>query len=91
MSYILRGSEDCLPGIDLYDAIFPGGWVECILDVALANNAKVTNHFDSSASEHVVFVVGEGLGRCNDDGVTCMCTKRIKIFHIAANDRVLDR
>jgi len=51
----------------------------------------VTDDLDGGASQHVVFVVGQRLGRSNDDGITCVYTKRVKILHIAANDGVLNK
>jgi hypothetical protein len=37
----------------------------------------------------VVLVVGEGLGGCNDDGISGMCTQGIKVLHVATNDDIL--
>ena len=46
------------PGVDLDDAVLQRGGVEGVLDVALADNAKVTDHFNGRFTEHVVLLVG---------------------------------
>lgn len=80
-----------VPSINLNDTVFLGRGVKCILDVALADDTKMPDDLDSSAAKHVVFVVRESLRRCNHNRVTSMCTKRIEVLHIAADDRVLTR
>jgi hypothetical protein len=59
-----------IPSVDLNDAIFPRVRAESILDIALADNAKVTDGLESRATEHVVLIIGQSLRRCDDDGIT---------------------
>jgi len=64
-------------------------WVECVLDVTLSDDSNVSDDFDGRRSKHVVLVVGKGLGGCNDDGISGMCTQGIKVLHVATNDDIL--
>lgn len=48
------------------------------------------DNLDGSGSEHVVFLVGQRLRRRDDDRVTGMCAERVKVFHVAADDGVLE-
>ena len=59
------------------------------MDVTLADDTKVPNDVDSRGAEHVVVFVREGLGWRNDNRITSVCTKRIKVLHVAADDSVL--
>lgn len=45
--------------------------MQSVLDVALADNAEVSNHFDGRLPEHVVLLVGQCLARGHHYGVTC--------------------
>ena len=39
----------------------------------------------------MIFVIREGLGRRDDDGVTGVGAEGVEILHVAANDSVLGR
>jgi hypothetical protein len=78
------------PSIHLDHAVFFGVWVESILDITLTNDAEMADDFDGGTSEHVVLVIGKCLGWRNNNGVTGMRTKGVKVLHITANDRILE-
>lgn len=67
-------------GVDFNNAVLLGVRVERILDVTLSNNTEVSDNVDSGSSKHVVVRVREGLGGGNDDRVTSMDTKRVKVL-----------
>ena len=66
--------------LHLDDAIFLRGWIQCVLDITLADHTKVTNDVDCRGPEHVVVGIGEGLRRSHDDGITRMDSQRVKIL-----------
>lgn len=78
-----------LPSIDFDDAVFPGCWVQGILDVTFTDDAKMSDDLECSASQHVVFVIRECLGWGDDDRIASMCAKGIKVFHVTTDDGVL--
>lgn len=45
--------------------------MQSVLDIALANNAKVSDHFDGRLPEHVILFVGQCLAGGHHYGVTC--------------------
>ena len=47
------------------------------------------NDLESSTSKHVVFIIRQRLGRCNDNGIASMCSERVEVLHITANNGVL--
>jgi hypothetical protein len=69
-SSILCEEVKGIPSIDLNDAILPRVRAKSILDVTLANNAKVTDGLEGRATKHVVLIIGQSLGRCDDNGIT---------------------
>lgn len=75
--------------VDLDNAILSGIGVESILDVTFADDTEMTDNFQSSRPKHVVFIVGQCLGRCDDDRITGMRAKGIKILHVTTDDCVL--
>ena len=44
-------------GVDFDDTVFPGCRIERVLDIALADDTKMTDDFQSGRPEHVVLVV----------------------------------
>lgn len=82
-----RGSGET--GVDLDNAVLAALRVESILDVALSNNAEMSDNPDGSCTEHVVVLVGKRLRRSNDDGVTGVNTKRVEVLHVANSDAVV--
>mmetsp|Transcript_14351 Transcript_14351/g.31136 ORF Transcript_14351/g.31136 Transcript_14351/m.31136 type:complete len:348 (-) Transcript_14351:2028-3071(-) len=75
--------------VDFNNSILERFRMESILDVALADNSKMTDDTDGGITKHVIFFIGKGLGRCHDDTVTCVDTKRIKVLHVAYGDAVV--
>jgi hypothetical protein len=79
-----------VPGINLNDTVFLGHGVKCILNVTLADNTELPDDLDSNAAKHVVFVVRESSTQCNNNKIGAdVCTERIEVLHIAADDRIL--
>ncbi|KAH3666829.1 hypothetical protein OGAPHI_003278 [Ogataea philodendri] len=77
-------------GIDLNNAVFLGMWVQSVLNVTLTNNTQMSNHIDSSSSQHVVIFVGKSLGRSNHNGITGVDTQWIKVLHVTDSDTVVE-
>jgi hypothetical protein len=51
---------------------------------------KCMSYLDSSSPEHVVLVVGKGLGRSNNDTLSSMNTHGIEVLHVANSDTVVE-
>ncbi|GBE59296.1 hypothetical protein BOVATA_007890 [Babesia ovata] len=51
------------------------------LDVALTNDAKVTNNPERDLAVLVELYVGQGLRRSHHDGVACVDTEGVKVLH----------
>jgi len=49
----------------------------------------MSDNLDGSTPQHMVFLIRQSLRGRNDDGVTSVRSKRIKVLHVATNDRVL--
>ncbi|KAH3675308.1 hypothetical protein OGATHE_001648 [Ogataea polymorpha] len=64
--------------------------VVSVLDVALTNNAQMSDHVDGSGSEHVVVLVRKSLGRSNHDRVSGVDSQRIEILHVTDGDTVVE-
>jgi hypothetical protein len=77
------------PGIDFDDAIFLGVGVQRVLNVTFSDDTQVPNDLESSRAKHMVFIIRKGLGGGNDDRISSVCTKRVKVFHVTADDSVL--
>ena len=58
-------------------------------DVALSYDSNVSNDLNGSTPQHVVFLIRQSLRGRDDDGVPGVRPERIKVLHVAANDRVL--
>jgi hypothetical protein len=65
---------------NLNDAVFLRGRIQGILNIALANNTKMTNDIDGSRPEHVVVGVGERLGGCDHNRVSSVNAEWIEIL-----------
>jgi hypothetical protein len=76
-------------GVDLNDTVVETIRLESVLDVALANNTKMSDNLDGSASKHVILLVAQGLTRRNYNGVTSVDAKRIEVLHVAHSDTVV--
>jgi hypothetical protein len=76
-------------GVDLNDSVVKTIGLESVLNVTLANDTKMSDNLDGSASEHVVLLIAQGLTGGNDNRVTSVDTKRIKVLHVAHGDTVV--
>lgn len=77
VSTMLIGLDD---ETNLDDAVFLRDRIQGILNIALANNAKMTNDIDGSRSEHVVVGVRERLGGCDHNRVSSVNAEWIEIL-----------
>ena len=83
----LRRSRET--SVHLNDSVVSAVGVQGVLHVALSDNSDVSDNLNGSRSEHVVLVIREGLGGSDDDGVTGVCSERVKVLHVAADDGVI--
>jgi hypothetical protein len=60
-----------------------------VTHVALPDYTYMSDDLDRRRSQHVVFLVGQGLGRRYNDRVSGVCAKRVKVLHVTADDGVL--
>ena len=60
--------------------------IQCELDIAASLDLKRPDHLQGTVAEHVVLLIGQCLGRADDDRVSGMNTDRIDIFHVADRD-----
>mmetsp|Transcript_72066 Transcript_72066/g.203447 ORF Transcript_72066/g.203447 Transcript_72066/m.203447 type:complete len:1095 (-) Transcript_72066:280-3564(-) len=76
-------------GIHLDDAELLAQRVDGVLDVALADDAQVTNHLESALAKPEVFVVRERLRRGDDNGVAGVGADGVEVLHVADGDAVV--
>ena len=74
------------PGVYLDEVILEGIGIQRKLDVAAALNAKRPDELQGRIPEHVVFLVGQGLGRADHDGVAGVDAHGIQVLHVADGD-----
>ena len=65
---------------DLDDTVLLRGRVQRVLNVTFTNDAKVTNNVDGSGTEHVVVRIRERLRGSDDNRVSGVNTKRVKVL-----------
>jgi hypothetical protein len=53
--------------------------------------STLPSYFESSAPQHMILIIGQGLGRCDNDRISCMRAKWVEVLHVAAYNRVLDK
>ena len=58
------------PGIYLYDAVLPAVRVECVLDVAFADDLQMSYHLECCSAQHLIIEIVQRLTRCNHNGFT---------------------
>ena len=75
--------------INLDDTIVFKIRIESVLHVAFADNADMSHNLDGQCTELVVFGVGKRLRRSDDDTLTRMDAKRIKVLHVTHCDTVV--
>lgn len=59
------------------------------MDVIFIDNINMLYNFNGGILEYVVFIVGKGLGRGNDDRVISVCIKRVEVFYVIVDDGVV--
>ena len=74
------------PGVHLNEVVLEGFGVQGKLDIAASGDFQGTDDFQCAVAEHLVFLVGEGLGGTHHDGVAGVDTHRVQIFHITDGD-----
>lgn len=62
--------------------------MERVLDVAASLDAERADDVECARAEHLVVLVGEGLARGHDDGVSGMHADGVEVFHVADDDAV---
>ena len=85
-----QGRTSAQTCVDLDDAIVLAFGVESILHVALAHDADMAHDADGQFTQFVVFAVGEGLGRGDDNRFTGVDAKWVEVFHVAHGDAVVE-
>ena len=83
-----RGAAE--PRIDLDHPVVLAVGAESVLDVALADNAEMPDNVDGGLPQEMVFVVGEGLRRSDDDALAGMDPERVHVLHVADRDAVVE-
>ena len=63
----------------------------CLQSAQEMNGRYIRSYFKSSTPQHMVLIIGQGLRGGDNDRISCMRAKWIKVLHVAANNRVLDR
>ena len=76
-------------GVDLDDGVFKGIGVQGELAVAAAVDAESGNDFHRGAAEHLIFFIGEGHRRSDNDGVPGVNADGVDIFHGADGHHVI--
>ena len=76
-------------GVDFDQVILERSGIQRELDVAAAFHPQGPDQLQGAVPEHMVFPVRQGLGRADDDGVTCMDADRIQVLHVADRNRVV--
>jgi hypothetical protein len=72
----------------LDNAILARRWIERVLDVALANNPKMTDNVYGSRPQHVIVDIRERLRRRDDDRVARMNTQGVKVLPPGHNSQL---
>ena len=75
--------------VDLDDTVVKSIGLQSVLDIALANDAQVTDNLNSSSAEHVVLLIRQSLTRGNNDTVTGVDSERVEVLHVANGDTVV--
>lgn len=73
----------------LNDVVGLGVGVESVLDITLTNDSQVADYCNSGLTQHVIFRIGEGLGRSNYNGFSRVNTHRIEVLHVTNGDTVV--
>ena len=73
--------------IDLNQIILKGIRVQGKLYITAAFDFEGADNFQRAVPEHMILLIGQGLGRAHNDRISGMNTYRIQIFHITDRDR----
>ena len=73
-------------GVHLDQVVLKRAGVQGELHVAAALDLQRADYPEGTVPEHVVFLVGECLGRTDHDGVSGVDAHRVDIFHVADGD-----
>ena len=84
-----QGTRAAQTRVHLNHAVLAAVRAQRILDVALADDAKVPNDLERGGAEHVVVVVRECLRGRDDDRVAGVDAEWVKVFHVAADQRIV--
>ena len=77
-----KGGRTRNTGVNLYNIVVKGKGVKGKLHVTAALNLKGADYFKGAVTEHMVFLIGKGLGGADNNRVACVNTDRVDIFHI---------
>ena len=77
------------PGVDLDDAVVAVLGMEGVLDIAFADDAQVADGLEGDLPQHVVFGVGQRLGRGDDDALARVDAHGVEVLHVADGDAVV--
>ena len=83
-----RGAAE--PRIDLDHPVVLAVGAESVLDVALADDPEMPDNVDGGLPQEMVFVVGEGLRRGDDDALAGVDPERVHVLHVADRDAVVE-
>ncbi len=83
-----QGGGTGYSGIYLDDAVLEAVRIQSVLHIAAAGDAELGDDVQRTGSEHLVFLVRQGLGRRHHNGITGMHAHRVEVFHVADGDHV---
>ena len=75
-------------GVDLDDRIIKAVRLQSKLAVAAALDAQLGDDVQSSGAQHLVLVVGQGLGRSHDHRVAGVDAHGVQVLHVTHGDHV---
>ena len=84
-----QGGRTAQTRVDLDHAIVFRVGIEGILNVAFTYDAQVADDGDGAFAQEMVFTVGQGLGRSDDDTLAGVDAERVEVLHIADRDAVV--
>mgnify|MGYP007028319727 CR=1 FL=1 len=58
------------------------------LAVAAAFNAQLGDDIQRGGTQHLVFLIGQSLAGCHNDGVAGMHADRVQVFHVTYGDHI---
>ena len=69
-------------------AVFDAFRVQGVLYVASAGDVQLADDVQGGGTQHLIFFIAKGLGRCYDDTVSGVHADRVDVFHVADGDAV---